>query len=124
MNTEIMEETAEESSKAAAPSPKWRERLHALRNNTPLLFRMVWEAAPRVVVGSLGARVIASLVPLAMLAVTGSIIEGIHAYTSHQKALPHYFWWLVAAEFMLAALSTILVRVLDFGECSQGAQSR
>jgi ATP-binding cassette subfamily B protein len=54
------------------------------------------------------------LVPLAMLAVTGSIIEGIHAYTSHQKALPHYFWWLVAAEFMLAALSTILVRVLDF----------
>jgi ATP-binding cassette subfamily B protein len=75
---------------------------------------MVWEAAPRVVVSSLGARVIASLVPLAMLAVTGSIIEGIHAYTSHQKALPHYFWWLVAAEFVLAALSTILVRVLDF----------
>jgi ATP-binding cassette, subfamily B, bacterial len=114
VNTEIVEETAEESSKAVAPSPKWRERLQALRSNTPLLFRMVWEAAPRVVVGSLGARVIASLVPLAMLAVTGSIIEGIHAYTSHQKALPHYFWWLVAAEFMLAALSTILVRVLDF----------
>ena len=87
VNTEVIEETAEESSKATAPSPKWRERLHALRNNTPLLFRMVWEAAPRVVVGSLGARVIASLVPLAMLAVTGSIIEGIHAYTSHQREL-------------------------------------
>jgi ATP-binding cassette subfamily B protein len=49
-----------------------------------------------------------------MLAVTGTIIEGIHAYTSHQKGLPHYFWWLVAAEFVLAALSTVLVRVLDF----------
>jgi ATP-binding cassette subfamily B protein len=75
---------------------------------------MVWESAPGVVVGSLSARVIASLIPLAMLAVTGTIIEGIHAYTSHQKGLPHYFWWLVAAEFVLAALSTVLVRVLDF----------
>jgi ATP-binding cassette subfamily B protein len=115
VNTAIVEETSEDGPKAAAaPSPKWRERLHALRNHTPLLFRMVWESAPRVVVGSLGARLIASLLPLAMLAVTGAIIEGIHSYTSHQKALPHYFWWLVAAEFALAALSTILVRVLDF----------
>jgi ATP-binding cassette subfamily B protein len=75
---------------------------------------MVWESAPGVVVGSLSARVIASLIPLAMLAVTGTIIEGIHAYTSHQKGLSHYFWWLVAAEFVLAALSTVLVRLLDF----------
>jgi ATP-binding cassette subfamily B protein len=114
VNTAIVEEAQEASPKAAALSPKWRERLHALRNNSPLLFRMVWESAPGVVVGSLSARVIASLIPLGMLAVTGTIIEGIHAYTSHQKALPHYFWWLVAAEFVLAALSTVLVRVLDF----------
>ncbi len=114
MNTAIVEEGQEASPKAAALSPKWRERLQALRNNSPLLFRMVWESAPGVVVGSLSARVIASLIPLGMLAVTGTIIEGIHAYTSHQKALPHYFWWLVAAEFVLAALSTVLVRVLDF----------
>ena len=114
MNTAIVEEAQEASPKAAALSPKWRERLQALRNNSPLLFRMVWESAPGVVVGSLSARVIASLIPLGMLAVTGTIIEGIHAYTSHQKALPHYFWWLVAAEFVLAALSTVLVRVLDF----------
>jgi ATP-binding cassette, subfamily B, bacterial len=114
VNTAIVEETLEASPKAAAPSPKWRERLRALRTNSPLLFKMVWESAPGIVVGSLGARVIASLVPLAMLTVTGTIIEGIHAYTSHQKALPHYFWQLVAAEFILAALSTVLVRVLDF----------
>jgi ATP-binding cassette subfamily B protein len=114
VNTAIVEETQEACPKAAALSPKWRERLQALRNNSPLLFRMVWESAPGVVVGSLSARVIASLIPLAMLAVTGKIIEGIHAYTSHQKGLPHYFWWLVAAEFVLAALSTVLVRVLDF----------
>jgi ATP-binding cassette subfamily B protein len=110
----MVEETQEASPKAAALSPKWRERLLALRKNSPLLFRMVWESAPGVVVGSLSARVIASLIPLAMLAVTGTIIEGIHAYTSHQNGLPHYFWWLVAAEFALAALSTVLVRLLDF----------
>jgi len=49
-----------------------------------------------------------------MLAVTGTIVENIHTYTSHQGALPHYFWWLVAIEFALAIISTILVRVLDF----------
>jgi len=114
VNTAMVEETQEASPKAAALSPKWRERLLALRKNSPLLFRMVWESAPGVVVGSLSARVIASLIPLAMLAVTGTIIEGIHAYTSHQNGLPHYFWWLVAAEFALAALSTVLVRLLDF----------
>ena len=97
------------------PSPtQWRERLRCLRKHTPMLFRMVWDAAPAVVVGSLSARLIASLLPLAMLAVTGTIIESIHKFTSQQGALPHYFWWLVALEFALASLSTVLVRVLDF----------
>ena len=97
-----------------SPAPKWGERIAALRTHTPMLFRMVWESAPRVVVSSLGARFVASLLPLAMLAVTGTIIEGIHKYTSKQGPLPHYFWWLVAGEFALACVSTILVRVLDF----------
>src|SRR5262249_9635458 len=30
------------------------------------------------------------------------------------KALPGYFWWLVAAEFLLASLATLLGRVTDF----------
>jgi len=96
------------------PSPSWADRLRSLRKHTPMLFRMVWEAAPGVVLGGLGARFIASLLPLAMLAVTGTIIENIHKYTAHQASLPHYFWWLVGLEFVLASLSTILVRVLDF----------
>ena len=64
-------------------------------------------------VASIVARLIVSLLPLAMLAVTGSIVESVHAYTSHARALPHYFWWLVILEFVLASLATILVRVLD-----------
>jgi ATP-binding cassette subfamily B protein len=109
------EPTAEPKPEAGhAPPPKWGKRIHALRHNTPMLFKMVWESAPGAVLSSLGARFAASLLPLAMLAVTGTIVEGIHSYTSHQGALPHYFWWLVVGEFALATLSTILVRVLDF----------
>ena len=96
------------------PNPKWRARLKALRSNTPSIVRIVWESAPKVVVTSLLARLAASLVPLAMLAVTKLIIDAIYAFMSHHKALPAYFWWLVVLEFVLASLGTILVRVLDF----------
>src|SRR5579871_2268483 len=113
----LVDNKAQESvveSAEPSPAPKWGERITALRTHTPMLFKMVWESAPRVVVASLGARLIASLLPLAMLAVTGTIIEGIHKYTSKQGPLPHYFWYLVVGEFALACVSTILVRVLDF----------
>src|SRR6202521_167784 len=96
------------------PNPKWRARLKALRSNTPSIVRIVWESAPKVVVTSLLARLAASLVPLAMLAVTKLIIDAIYAFMSHHKVLPAYFWWLVVLEFVLASLGTILVRVLDF----------
>jgi ATP-binding cassette, subfamily B, bacterial len=75
---------------------------------------MVWASAPGVVVASLIARVAASLIPLVMLTVTKMIIDAIYGLMSHQKALPGKFWWLVALEFALASLATILVRVLDF----------
>ena len=96
------------------PSPKWRERLKALSSNTPPIVRMVWESAPKVVVASLSARLVAALIPLAMLAVTKLIIDAIYALLSHGKALPAEFWWLVVLAFALASLGTILVRVLDF----------
>jgi ATP-binding cassette subfamily B protein len=113
VNTAIIEEH-EGNKVVEVPDPKWSERMKALRKHTPLLFKMVWDSAPKVVVRSLGARLVASLVPLAMLAVTGTIVENIHTYTSQQGPLPYYFWWLVAAEFALATISTILVRLLDF----------
>ncbi len=96
------------------PSPKWRARLKALLSNTPPIIRMVWESAPKVVVASLSARFVASLIPLAMLAVTKLIIDAIYAFLSRHKALPGDFWWLVVVAFVLASLGTILVRVLDF----------
>jgi ATP-binding cassette subfamily B protein len=97
----------------ANPVPRWKDRLAALRNTLPI-FRMVWEASPRIVVANIGVRLIVSLLPLAMLAVTKVIIDAIYRYTANHTALPTYFWWLVVLEFGLACFSTILVRVTDY----------
>src|SRR5579862_8369298 len=91
----------------------WRERLAALRNVPPVL-GIVWESAPAVVAGGLIFRLFASLLPMALLWITKLIIDGIvHAASTHQPVQPH-FWWLVAAEFGLAVLSTILTRIIDY----------
>jgi ATP-binding cassette subfamily B protein len=95
------------------PTPRWRERVAALKNMPPVL-RMVWEAAPTVIVSSLFARVSAALLPLAVLAVTKVIIDAIDGYARHQRNLPHTFWWLVALEFVLACFGALLARVITF----------
>jgi ATP-binding cassette subfamily B protein len=75
---------------------------------------MVWEAAPAAVASSLFLRLIISLIPVAMLAITRVIIDSIYGLTSQHRALPGFFWWLVALEFGLASLGTILARLTDF----------
>jgi len=93
--------------------PKWRERIRGL-NNVPPLFKMVWEAAPAAVASSLVLRLVVSLIPVSMLAITRVIIDSIYGLTSQHRALPGFFWWLVALEFGLASLGTILARLTDF----------
>jgi ATP-binding cassette subfamily B protein len=91
----------------------WEERVSALRNIPPVL-KIVWRSGPVVVSLGLLFRVFASLLPIALLAVTKLIIDNIvHAVTTHQPVASH-FWWLVAAEFGLALLGTILARVIDY----------
>src|ERR1700691_5821708 len=90
------------------PRPKWHERLRALNNVRPIL-RMVWDAAPGVVTGGVVSRLLAALVPVAMLWVTKLIIDAIQTHP-----LPAHFWWLVVLEFALASVATILGRVGDY----------
>jgi ATP-binding cassette subfamily B protein len=94
-------------------APRWRERLQALKNIPPVL-RMVWEAAPKVIVAGVTLRVMTALLPLAVLKVTQVIIDDVYNLTAHHTALPSYFWWLVALEFGLASLAAILVRLINF----------
>jgi ATP-binding cassette subfamily B protein len=91
----------------------WREHLKGVRN-VPPLFKMVWRAAPGVVTASIFLRLLAALVPLAVLAVTKVIIDSIYNLTSHHTGLPVIFWWLVALEFMLASLAMVSARVINF----------
>jgi len=100
-------------SSTANPVPSWKDRLAALRNTLPI-FRMVWEASPAIVIANIGVRLVVSLLPLAMLAVTKVIIDSIYRHTAYHATLPTYFWWLVGFEFALACISTILVRVTDY----------
>jgi len=91
----------------------WRERLAALRNVPPVL-RIVWESGPGVVAAGLIFRLFASLLPMGLLWITKLIIDGIvRASSTHQPVQPR-FWWLVAAEFGLAVLGTILTRIIDY----------
>jgi ATP-binding cassette subfamily B protein len=99
------------------PTPRWRERVAALKNIPPI-FRIVWEAAPKVIVSSVTCRVLAALIPLAVLAVTRVIVNDIVDFRNGKLAsLPANFWYLVALEFVLAGIiAGILARLILFSE--------
>ena len=91
----------------------WQERLAALRNVPPVL-KIVWESGPWVVALGLVFRLLAAVLPVALLWITKLIIDGIvHAVSAHQ-AVTVNFWWLVAAEFGVAVALSILTRGIDY----------
>jgi ATP-binding cassette, subfamily B, bacterial len=93
----------------------WRERLSALRN-VPAVLQIVWDSGPAVVVFGLIARLFAALLPVVLLWITKLIIDGIvHAVSTHQ-AVQAGFWWLVATEFSLAILASIINRAIDYSD--------
>ncbi len=91
----------------------WKERLRALRNIPPVLF-MVWQSGPKVVACNILLRIMAALIPVAMLAVTRLIVDTVVAVATHKQPLEATLWWLVAIEFFLAGLSSVLCRLIDY----------
>ena len=75
---------------------------------------MVWEAGRSTVAVGLALRVFVALVPVAVLAVGRLIIDEIVRATSAGKLPEAGFWWLVALEFGLAGLGTVLGRGIDY----------
>jgi ATP-binding cassette subfamily B protein len=93
----------------------WQERISALRN-VPAVLKIVWDSGPGVVIFGLVSRLFSSLLPVVLLWITKLIIDGIvHARYAHQAVRPG-FWWLVAAEFALAVLNSILIRATDYSD--------
>ncbi len=102
-----------DKSEAQAAGARWSERLKALRRIPPI-FRMVWNCAPEVVFMSAIARVIVSVIPVALLKVTQIIIDAINRHLAYHAVLPRYFWALVGVEFVLASAVAMLGRVTTF----------
>jgi ATP-binding cassette subfamily B protein len=90
----------------------WRERIRAL-GNIPALLRIVWDAAHGVALAGLTCRIAAAFIPLAMLSISKRILDAIQARFSGLP-LPVEFWWLVAAEFALAACGALLGRTIGY----------
>src|SRR4051794_15815427 len=90
----------------------WNQRVRALSNIPPLI-RIVWESGRAVVAGGMICRVLGALVPVTMLAGSKRILDGVQAHTQG-RPLPAYFWYLVAAEFLLAAIGSILGRAVGY----------
>ena len=93
----------------------WQERISALRN-VPAVLKIVWDSGPSVVIFGLISRLLSSLLPVALLWITKLIIDAIvHAVSTHQP-VQRGFWWLVAAEFSLAVINSILIRTIDHSD--------
>src|ERR1700757_1666308 len=90
----------------------WRDRLSALRN-VPIVLRFVWDSGRAVVVLSLLARVVASLLPLALFWVSKLIIDTIVGIVTRHQAVGSRLWWLVAIEFALAVCTSLVSRLID-----------
>jgi ATP-binding cassette subfamily B protein len=91
----------------------WSKRLAALRDVPPVL-RLVWDAAPGVVATGIALRLVSALIPLAMLAISKAIIDLVVYTVQHSAAIPQRMWWLLAAEFLLAAANQLLSRSIDY----------
>ncbi len=99
------------SAVSSSSETSWNKRLAALRNVPPVL-RLVWDAAPKVVASGIVLRLFSALIPLAMLGVTQAILDLISAH--HSATMPPRMWWLLGAEFALAAANQLLGRTIDY----------
>ena len=90
----------------------WGDRIRALRN-VPAVLRIVWDSGRSVVTWGLILRVIVPLLGLLIGIVGAKIITGVARALQHQPQFRH-FWWLVASEIILALLTAILSRCIDY----------
>jgi ATP-binding cassette subfamily B protein len=96
---------------SSSSDTSWNKRLAALRNVPPVL-RLVWDAAPAVVGSGIALRLVSALIPVAMLGISKLIIDLIN--TKHAGTIPPQMWWLLGAEFALAAANQVLGRTIDY----------
>jgi len=90
----------------------WADRLRALKNVPPVL-HFVWESGPSVVFWNIFIRILVAFLPVGIGIIGRYIIDGVNRIRFHQP-LPSNFWWLVGGEMVLAILTGILSRAVDY----------
>jgi ATP-binding cassette subfamily B protein len=93
----------------------WQERLAALRNVPPIL-KIVWQSGPGVVTFGVIARIIAALLPIALIYIPKLIIDILVNLSKSHGPIPTRLWWLVGAEFGIAAFSSVVTRMIDYSD--------
>src|SRR5438105_815512 len=96
-----------------AQARAWQERLHALKNLPPVL-SLIWNSGRALVAAEVGLRVISALIPVTALWVSKLIIDAIVAAGAGHPVAASRIWWLLAAEFALAAVGTVSGRTIDY----------
>lgn len=99
----------------------WRDRIFALRNVGPLL-RLVWQTNARLCIATLGLRIVAAFVPLAMLWIPKLIIDVVVRALRHESVDKSLIFKLVAIELGLAILSDALSRAISLVDSLLGDQ--
>ncbi|HTZ96717.1 MAG TPA: hypothetical protein VMB18_09985, partial [Terriglobales bacterium] len=93
----------------------WQERLSALRNVPPVL-KIVWQAGPGVVTFGISARVVAAVIPIGLTYIAKLIIDIVNNSLKAHQPVPTRLWWLVAAEFGTALVSSLISRAIDYSD--------
>src|SRR5215467_11193110 len=93
----------------------WQERLSALRNVPPIL-KIVWRSGPGVVSFGIAARTVAALLPVAIGYIPKLIIDILVQALKTHEPVPTRLWYLVGAEFGLAVLNGVVLRMIDYSD--------
>ena len=96
-----------------AQAKTWNDRLQALKNLPPVL-GLLWSSGRTLVMAAIGLRIVTAVIPVSMLWISRSIIDGVVEAVKHPGFVPPGIWWLVAAEFVLGAAGSILGRSIDY----------
>ncbi|MFZ0591269.1 MAG: ABC transporter ATP-binding protein [Bryobacteraceae bacterium] len=99
----------------------WRDRFSALRNVPPLL-RLVWQTSPRLCLATLGLRLVAAFLPIALLWIPKLVIDLVVRAIRHQSIDKSLILKLLLLEFCLAILSDALSRFITLVDSLLGDQ--
>ena len=91
----------------------WQDRLHALKNLPPVL-SLLWNSGRMLVATEVSLRIVSALIPVTMLWVSKLIIDSVVAAGAGQHIPALRIWTLLAAEFLLAAIATVIGRTIDY----------